>query len=446
MRRPINPFRILILGYLGMVLLGALLLYLPSSSKGISFIDSLFTATSATCVTGLIVKNTATDFTLSGKLIILALIQIGGLGYMTLSTAFLFLLGRRVSLQTRLLMKESINYLSYENLRRFAFTILKVTVVMEGLGALLLFLYFFKGMPLREALLQGIFHAVSAFCNAGFSTFSNNLLNYSKDFFVPLVVSTLFVAGGLGFVVISDLYKTYVKRENRRMLLHSRIVLSTTLFLILAGTLFIALLEWNRSLAGYQVSHKVLISYFQAVTPRTAGFSLTNISLFNPITLILLLCLMFIGASPGGTGGGIKTTTISLLFIQARSFLRGRDETIAFHHRIPSQLSLRAFTIFLLSFLWVLTSTLLILILEKGNGGILRTLFEVTSAFGTVGLSMGSKLVPNLSASADFSIWGKLIIILTMLAGKAGTLSLGAALVRREREVYQYPTGRVSIG
>lgn len=446
MKRPVNPARILLSGYLLVILIGALLLSLPFSSKGISFIDSLFTASSATCVTGLIVKNTATDFTLFGKIVILVLIQIGGLGYMTLSTAFLFILRRRISLEGRLLMRESINYLSYENLRHFAFTILKVTLVVEGVGALLLFLYFSSRMPLKYALFQGIFHAVSGFCNAGLSTFPNNLGDYSKNFFVPAVVMSLYILGGLGFIVISDLYRTIIKRENKKLLLHSKLVLSTTILLILTGTAFILLMEWTHALQGYSIPQKLLIGLFHSTTPRTAGFSTINISLFSPITLIIIILLMFIGASPGGTGGGIKTTTASLLLLQARSFIAGKEDAEVFKYRISTRVGMRAFVIFLLSLLWVLTFTILILILERNNGGILRTLFEVVSAFGTVGLSLGSNTIPNLSSSCDFSIIGKLLIILTMIAGKAGTLSLGAALIRRERSLYQYPEGRISIG
>lgn len=446
MKRPVNPARVLISGYLLVILIGAILLYLPFSSKGISFIDSLFTASSATCVTGLIVKNTATDFTPFGKLIILLLIQLGGLGYMTLSTALLFILGRKISIQGRLLMRESINYLSYENLRSFAFTILKVTLVVEGIGALLLFLCFFSSMPLKDALFQGIFHAVSGFCNAGLSTFPNNLGNYIRGFSVPLVVSSLFIFGGLGFMVISDLYKTLIKRENRKLLLHSKLVISATFLLIITGMVLILLLEWNHSLSGFSILEKFVIAFFHSTTPRTAGFSTINISLFNPITLIFIILFMFIGASPGGTGGGIKTTTASLLLLQARSFITGKEDTQVFQHRVSTRVGLRAFVIFFLSLLWVLTFTILILVLERNNGGVLRTLFEVTSAFGTVGLSLGSNTISNLSASCDFSTIGKLLMILTMIAGKAGTLSLGAALVRREKSLYQYPEGRVSIG
>jgi trk system potassium uptake protein TrkH len=446
-KQPVHPAQLLILGYLLIILFGTFLLYLPISAKNINPIDALFTSTSAVCVTGLIVKDISTDFTLFGKIVILMLIQIGGLGYMTLSTAFFFFLRRGISLRDRLIMKESISYLSYENLRRFAFTIVRVTLVVEGLGAIILFGYFlYSGMSVWHAIGHAVFHAISAFCNAGFSTFSNNLANYSGTFFVPVVISLLLITGGIGFIVISDIYKTWITRKNARLSLHSKIAITTTLFLILIGTGILLLLEWNNSLVGYPLIKKLSIAFFHAVTPRTAGFNIINVGILGLATQLFIIFLMFIGASPGGTGGGIKTTTFSLLILEMKSLLQGRGEILVFDRKVRGEQTTRAFLIFILSLSWLLTALFLLLILEDKKGDLLRILFEITSAFGTVGLSTGSKLVANLSFSYDFSIIGKLIILATMLIGKIGTLTIGSALISQGRYRYTYPAGTVLVG
>ncbi|MEO0093478.1 MAG: TrkH family potassium uptake protein [candidate division WOR-3 bacterium] len=446
-KQPVNPARTLIFGYLIIILCGTALLMLPISATNIKPVEALFTATSAVCVTGLIVKDTPTEFTLFGKFIILLLIQIGGIGYMTLSTAFFFFLRRGISLRDRLLMKESISYLSYENLRRFAFTIIRVTIVIEGIGTILLFGYFARlGMPIGYAFGHAIFHSVSAFCNAGFSTFSNNLTGFTNSFFIPIVISLLLISGGIGFIVISDIYKTWITKKNLRLSVHSKIVLTTTLILIISGTAILLLLEWNNSLAPYPLAQKVLVAYFQAVTPRTAGFSTIHLGAFNPAALLLLIFLMFIGASPGGTGGGIKTTTFSLLLLEMKNLLRGRSEILIFKKKLLPGLTGRAFLVFTLSLSWLLTAGFLLLILEGKKGDLLRLVFELTSAFGTVGLSLGSKLQAHLSASYDFSTLGKLIVIATMLVGRVGTLTVGTALIRPKKLNYTYPEGTVLVG
>jgi trk system potassium uptake protein TrkH len=366
---------------------------------------------------------------------------------MTLSTAFFFFLRRDIGLKERLLMKESISYLSYENLRRFAFTIIRVTLVVEGLGAILLFGYFLRlKMPIGRALGHAIFHSVSSFCNAGFSTFSNNLLDFQTSLFVPIVISLLVIIGGIGFIVISDIFRTVVTKKNRRLSVHTRIVLTTTSILIILGTCLLLLLEWNKSLSSYPIVQKISIAYFQAVTPRTAGFNTISLSFFGSSTLFLIMLLMFIGASPGGTGGGIKTTTFTVLLLSIKNLLRGRSEVLVFKKKlVPEQIN-RAFLVFVLSLSWLLTAVFLLLILEGSKGDLLRILFEAISAFGTVGLSLGSKLATNLSASFDFSQAGKIVIIATMLIGRIGTLTVGSALIRPRQLTYTYPEGKVLVG
>ena len=245
--REINAPRLLIFGYVGIIAIGTVLLLLPAATThGISFIDALFTASSGLCVTGLIVKNTALDFTLFGKCVILALIQIGGLGYMTLSTTFFFFLGRKISLRDRVLFKESINVLTYQGLTRFAWRVFRITIVLELIGTVLLFFGFRNTFSPVHAVGHAFFHSVSAFCNAGFSSFSENLSLFSDSYFVPLIAALLFVIGGIGFVVISDLYYTYIHKMKKRLSLHTIIVLRTTLVFIVVGTLFILLREKPR--------------------------------------------------------------------------------------------------------------------------------------------------------------------------------------------------------
>jgi trk system potassium uptake protein TrkH len=365
---------------------------------------------------------------------------------MTLSTAFLFILGRRLSLRDRRLVKESLSYLSYEDLRRFAFDVVRVTLLFEGVGTLLLFLYFHlhDGMAGLVALGHGAFQTVSAFCNAGFSSFSNNLIGYGSSYFVPLVVAFEFILGGLGFVVLVDLYRTRLRRIRPRLSAHSKLVLRTTLGLILAGTLLILGLEWGKGLDGCPIPQKLLTAFFQAVTPRTAGFTLVEIKLFQPVTALLIVMLMFIGASPGGTGGGIKTTTFAIIWAQVRSFLRGRSQPVAVGRRLSPEQGTRAFIVFAVSAGVVLTALVLLMIIEDND--MVSNLFEVVSAFGTVGLSRGSRIVSNLSLAHDFSWAGKLILCLVMLTGRVGTLTVGGALIPVRSERVRYPAARISVG
>jgi trk system potassium uptake protein TrkH len=439
--------RILIFGYLGIIMLGTILLMLPFSTRqGISLIDALFSASSALCVTGLIVKNTALDFTLFGKCIMLTLIQIGGVGYMTLSTTFFFFIGRKISLRDRLLFKESINLLTYENLRRFAWRVFRITIAVELLGTILLYPVFAQRFSMPVALGQAFFHAVSAFCNAGFSTFSENMAMFSSSIPAPMIVAALFVLGGLGFVVISDLYTKLIKREKRKLSLHTTVVLRTTIALIVVGTLFILLVEYDRGLAGLPFLQKLIRSFFQAVTPRTAGFNTMSLALFSPITLVLLMFFMFVGASPGGTGGGIKTTTFALLLRWAKELMRGRygKDINALRRRIPIEQAYRAFLIFVLSSFTITAAFFLIMLIE--HQAPLKVIFEVFSAFGTVGLSLGSSMNPFCSFSYDLSAIGKLIIIGVMIAGRVGTVTVGSAILKPHPIDYAYPEEPIVVG
>lgn len=450
----LTPARVLVLSYLSLILLGTILLTLPFASSGAekcSLVDSLFTSTSAVCVTGLIVRDTEYDFSPFGKVVILILIQVGGLGYMTLATTFFLLFGRKISLRERLVVQQQFNQLTLEGLARFAFRVFKVTVVLEVLGALVLSIRFWlKGTAFLKALPYGIFHGVSAFCNAGFSLFSENLSQHASDPVVVFTVSTLFVLGGLGFIVISDVYKRFIRREVRSLSVHSKFVLLLTLILVLGSALGVGCLEWKGGLAPLSPSGRLMAAYFQGATPRTAGFSTVSIGSLSVPTLFLMVLLMFIGASPGGTGGGIKTTTLGTIALGVWATLRGRRSISLFRRRVPRELMERALMVFVLSLAILVIGTGVLSVTQRralGKRGFVRLLFEEASAFGTVGLSTGSYSKPSCSLSRDFNPFGKLVIMFTMIFGRIGPLTIGvAALVPKRKERYSYPDTKILIG
>ncbi|WXJ95463.1 Ktr system potassium uptake protein B [Neomoorella carbonis] len=400
-------------------------------------IDALFTATSATAVTGLVTVDTQTTYSLFGELVILALIQTGGLGFMTLSTLVALLLGKRITLKERLVMQEAMNQLTVEGVVRLSKYVLIFTLFAEGLGALLLGIRFSSQMPLGQAIYFGIFHAVSAFCNAGFDLFSRSLVDYRGDLLVNIVITSLIISGGLGFSVVADIY---TKRSWKRLSLHSKIVIRTTLLLIVTATVIIFLLEYTntKSLAPLPLGEKILASYFQAVTPRTAGFNTLVIGDLRPVTLLFITILMFIGASPGSTGGGIKTTTFAAIAVAVWAIIRGNVDIEVFGRRLPRGTVLKALAIAAVSLLLVVTVTGILLITEQAE--MQMVLFEVTSAFGTVGLSMG--LTPKLTVT------GKLLITATMFTGRVGPLTLAFAIAQRlgRQGIKHYPEERIIVG
>ncbi|WP_406676578.1 TrkH family potassium uptake protein [Moorella sp. ACPs] len=422
------------------IALGTLLLSLPiasQSGKPVPVIDALFTATSATAVTGLVTVDTQTTYSLFGELVILALIQTGGLGFMTLSTLVALLLGKRITLKERLVMQEAMNQLTVEGVVRLSKYVLIFTLFAEGLGALLLGIRFSSQMPLGQAIYFGIFHAVSAFCNAGFDLFSRSLVDYRGDLLVNIVITSLIISGGLGFSVVADIY---TKRSWKRLSLHSKIVIRTTLLLIVTATVIIFLLEYTntKSLAPLPLGEKILASYFQAVTPRTAGFNTLVIGDLRPVTLLFITILMFIGASPGSTGGGIKTTTFAAIAVAVWAIIRGNVDIEVFGRRLPRGTVLKALAIAAVSLLLVVTVTGILLITEQAE--MQMVLFEVTSAFGTVGLSMG--LTPKLTVT------GKLLITATMFTGRVGPLTLAFAIAQRlgRQGIKHYPEERIIVG
>ncbi len=437
----LSPAQVLVAGFAALILVGALFLALPISSRNgqaVPFIDALFTSTSAVCVTGLVTVDTHDQYSLFGQIVVLSLIQMGGLGIMVVSTLVFLVLGRRVTLRGRLLIQEAMNQLTLEGMVRLIRKVVLVTIVVEGIGASLLAIRWSFDMGVVRGIYYGVFHAVSGFCNAGFDLFGGfrSLTGYRDDLLVNLVMSALIITGGLGFSVVTELV---AHRKGSRYSLHTIIVVITTGILIAVGTAVILLLEANNpaTLGGLGPAHKLLAAYFQAVTPRTAGFNTVPIGSLRSATLFFMILLMFIGASPGSTGGGIKTSTFATLLLAVRSVVRGKEDVEVFGRRIPQRVVQRALAIAMISLALVLSVTVVLSALRQD--GLLPSLFEVTSAFGTVGLSMG--ITPSLS------VLGKILIILTMFSGRVGPLTVATAFASRlHSNAVRYPEERVMVG
>jgi trk system potassium uptake protein len=438
----LDPPKVLVLGFAALILLGSFLLTLPIATvdgDGLPFLNALFTATSATCVTGLVVVDTGTTFTLFGQLVILSLIQIGGLGFMTFATFFFLLLGKKISLKERILLQESLNNLSIEGIVRLAKRILIFTAIIEILGGIILSFRFSFDMGLGKAIYYGFFHSISNFNNAGFDLMGEfrSLTPYVDDPTVTLTVCLLITLGGIGFIVMNELIEY---RETRRLSVHTKIVLWTSLILTVGGAILIFIFEFGNAKTAQPLSPigKILCALFQSVTSRTAGANTLNISDLTHPTLFLIIFLMFIGASPGSTGGGIKTTTFATLLGTVWSQIKGKEDVVFFRRRIEVEIIFKALTVTVSGLFLVMMITMLLTITESGHD-FLMILFEATSAFATVGLSMG--LTPELSPL------GRVIIITTMFAGRVGPLTVAFAIaMKRKPDAFRHPKGRIMIG
>ncbi|HHW36598.1 MAG TPA: Trk family potassium uptake protein [Bacillales bacterium] len=438
----LTPPKILVIGFAIVIIIGAILLTLPLATedgKGLSFLEALFTATSATCVTGLIVVDTGDTFSLFGELVIITLIQIGGLGFMTFATLLFMLLGKKISFKERLVLKEAFNNISTAGLVRLVKRILIFTAIIEGVGGIILSIRFSFDFPLPQAIYFGFFHAISNFNNAGFDLMGNfsSLTSYVADPTVVITISLLITLGGLGFVVMNELYEY---RETRRLSVHTKVVLMATLILTVGSTILIFLFEYGneKTMGPLSLAGKSLGALYQAVSPRTAGSNTLPIADLTYPTLFLTIILMFIGAGSGSTAGGIKITTFAVLMSTVWSQLKGKEDVVLFKRRIMIETILKALTVATSGALIVMLVTFLLSITEKGSIFIMY-LFEATSAFGTVGLSMG--LTPELST------FGRILIIFTMFAGRLGPLTLAFAITkRRKQEAFHHPKGNIMIG
>ncbi|HUF46754.1 MAG TPA: potassium transporter TrkG [Vicinamibacterales bacterium] len=445
-RRPLPPPQVLALGMAGVILVGTLLLVSPwAAADGVSIgpLAALFTATSAVCVTGLIVVDTPVALSGFGQAVLLLLIQVGGLGYMTMSTVIVFALGRRLSISDGLTLQASFNLESRRDLLQFTLTVLKLTLVFELVGALVLTARWWGEFGLAGAAWQGVFHAVSAFNNAGFSLFSTSLVEWRGDPVVNLTVMALVVSGGIGYLVLTELLRY---RRERRLSLHTRFVLILTAALVTIGTVGFFLTERGNpaTLGALPAGDAWLTALFQSVTTRTAGFNSIDIGQLRPAALFLMLAFMFIGGAPGGTAGGVKVSTFGVTVLALWATIRGARDATLLGRRLPVDLVARSFFICLIGFLALNVGVGALLVFESRE--LLPTLVETTSAFGTVGLSMGSPGSP-LSLSGSYSAFGQVLICVLMFTGRIGPLTLAFALAgRRQPPRVRYPEERVLIG
>ncbi|HEY8392784.1 MAG TPA: TrkH family potassium uptake protein [Capillibacterium sp.] len=443
----LTPSQVMVLCFAGIILLGSLLLSLPAASTvpgGLSYLDALFTATSAVCVTGLIVADTGTALTRCGQLVLLALVQIGGLGFMTLSTTLFLLAGKRIGLRERLLIREAFNQYDLTGLVLLVRQVVKVTFFCEGIGAFLLTLRFAAFLPLTTALYYGIFHAVTAFCNAGFDLFGpisgpfSSLTAFPDDWFT-IVIALLILIGGLGFPVLADLAQIF---SGKKLSLHTKMVMLATGLLLAGGFILFWFLEKDNpaTLGPLPLSGQIISSFFQAVTPRTAGYNSLSLVSMGEATIFLFVVLMLIGASPSSTGGGIKTTTFLTVLAAAWSLVKGKKEVELFERRLPAEEVFKAFSLVVIAGVLVTAVTFCLCLLEP-DFSFLDLLFEAVSAFGTVGLTRG--VTPNLT-----SPWSKLLLIGTMFAGRVGLFTVAVATTRhwQKNEAIRYSEERILIG
>ena len=427
--------------FLSAIFIGSILLMLPFSTtaKSINIEDALFTATSAVTVTGLIVKDTPNDFTFFGEMVILTLIQFGGLGFMTFSTLIILLMGKSISLSDKIMIENVFTAGSYKNTSDLIKKIFLLTLGFEIGGAVLLYTQL-SDLKSGERILSAIFHSISAFCNAGFSVFSNSFESYQSRIGVNAILMILIISGGIGFLVLNEL-SLLMRRKIKnvsKLSLHSKLVVITSLILVFSGFAVIFLEELANHQNHLPIGSKLLTALFQSVTARTAGFNTINLNLFATASVFILLIMMFIGASPGSTGGGIKTSSVGMFFAYLRSQFHGRENVDLFYRNIPSRTVEKAFMVMFLSLVLISTSFILVMTFDK-QFSLSQLLFEVVSAFGTVGLSLG--ITPGLSLGS------KIVIMLTMFIGRIGPLTLLVALSRKEsRAVFQYPEENIMIG
>lgn len=435
--------QMIISGFFLIIVIGTLLLMLPFSTRegqSTSFINALFTATSATCVTGLVTYDTFLHWTVFGQLVILVMIQIGGLGFITFGIYGMLILKKRIGLKSRELIHDSLNSLHVGGGVRLIKRILAGTLIFEGLGALFLSIRFIPDMGFIKGIYFGIFHSVSAFCNAGFDLMGeqgsfSSFCNYSGDITVNAVIMALIIIGGLGFLVWDDIYTN--KWHVKRYMLHTKIVLVTTSILLVFGTAFFMMSESGGLFAGMDLKNKILASAFSAVTPRTAGFNTVDTAALSAGGKVFTMILMFIGGSPGSTAGGIKTTTVAAIVFFIISYVKKEKGSNVFKRRIDDDLIKKASTVFFINM--SLSVAALLVILLNQSFSLSDAAFEVFSAIGTCGMTTG--------ITRDLNLLSKLVIIFLMFCGRVGSLSFAASFLEKKKVPdVRYPTEDIIIG
>ena len=459
--KEIGPTKILLISLIAVIIIGAFLLKLPiCNNYPMKIIDSIFVATSATCVTGLTTIVPIEQFTIIGQVILLALIQIGGIGLMTLISVVIITVGKKLNLSDRIIIKESLNQDSFRGLAKLIKKICIYTFIVEVVGAGLLAIRFIPDFGLGKGIWYSIFHSISAFCNAGFDLLGNNsLISYSGDWIICLTIMFLIIIGGLGFTVWDDII-TNIKNKKKihNLTVHTKIVLLITAILLLMGTIFTFILECDnmQTMNGDSLGTKILKSAFQSTTLRTAGFYSIPQSELTSVSKLLSICLMFIGGSPASTAGGIKTVTLGVIILLVINYIKGRQEINIFSRRISTNAINRAIVVISISIFIVIMAISMLLITENFekeknmdiqhsediNLSIVDIVFEVVSAFATVGLTLG--------ITTQLSFAGKIIVILLMIIGRLGPITISIALFKKHKEVkqskIQYPYGNILIG
>ncbi|MFV0400065.1 MAG: TrkH family potassium uptake protein [Oscillospiraceae bacterium] len=454
----LSASQIVALSFLGVIVLGTLLLFLPISSQDsapdIGVVDAFFTATSAVCVTGLVVAPTYAQWSTFGQIVIIMLIQIGGLSFIVLMTFFSALLGRKIGLRSRLMVQAAFNQNSFQGMVRIVMLAIKITFLLEGLGALVIFFAFlFQGVPPASAMYYGVFHAISAFCNAGFDVLGpDSLIPYVGNLPINLTVMALIVGGGLGFTVWGEFSQKLDDRfardviKRRKLSIHARLVLIATGSLILGGALFFFLAEYNNpaTLGPLSLPEKILASFFQSVTLRTAGYMSIPQDGLKESSKFVSSMFMMVGGSPGGTAGGFKTVTLIIVFVCVWAVIKGRDKLTIMSRTIPYRSLQKALAIMMIMVVLLFAITALLNITERESEfehTFVDILFEVSSALGTVGLTTG--ITPYLT---DF---GKVVLALCMYIGRLGPVSIAVALASRLKaspQLLKYPEEDVIVG
>lgn len=443
-RLNLKPAQLVLVTFSLIILVGSFLLVLPiaaAPNKSISFVDAIFTATSATCVTGLSTLSLADNFSTFGQIIVLILIQIGGLGIMTLSSSLTIILGKSLAMKQQVVMQDLLDISSLSDLIGMIVDIITYTLIIEIWGGIILTVaFYFEGQEFSQAIYFGFFHSISAFCNAGFALFNNSLENFTTNPLIHGTISVLIILGGLGFIVLKELKHAIVEKKSFvNFSVHTKIVLVTNAALIVLGMLVIFFSEFLHSLDTYTLWQKLQVSFFQSVTTRTAGFNTIGLNSFYPHTLYILVLFMFIGASPGSTGGGIKTTTFAILIQSVSATLKGRKRVEFYDRTVPNPVVVRATSIIIISLI-VVSMFIFLLMKIEADKSFITIFFEVISAFATVGLSLG--ITPHLT------IFGKLAIVLLMFIGRVGPLTMVLAIGQKTKSTGQvdYPEGRLMIG
>lgn len=441
----LRAVQVLAIGFILVILIGGVILSLPISSvdgKPTNLLDSIFTSTSAVCVTGLVVVDTGTHWNLFGQIILLLLIQIGGLGFMSFTTMLAIIMGKKITLRNRLIVQEAMNAFDIQGLVKMVKHVVGFTFCVELFGAIVLAIKFIPKFGLGRGIYYGIFHSISAFCNAGFDLMGNysSFTAYGSDTITILTISALLIIGGLGFSVWLDIYHA---RNIKRLTVHSKVVISTTIILLAIGTILFFVLESSndKTLGVFNLKDKIVNAFFASASPRTAGFNSISISDMTNESKFLSVMLMFVGGSSGSTAGGIKTSTFAIIILTVISVIKGREDTEVFGRRVEKDLVYKALVLFFMAFSMVAFVTMILCITEP-NESFIDLLYETSSALGTAGLTTG--------VTQRLSTVGKVLIMINMYLGRVGLITVATSLTTNRKgkkgEKYKYPSGKILIG